>query len=158
MNFFRKSLISKLVLAFMATPILPFGLPSSAQVSIGYRNPMVASASVGRSYLESVVQTNEFFAEGDNVIPDDTNSLVFDRSTIWIVKDQNEAFSLKTEDSNPLIEDTSVFSETNTAAVARTEVLTTVVSGPAAKSLRSVFPTAQGVIESELVTPEAFGF
>ncbi len=158
MNFFRKSLISKLVLAFMATPILPFGLPSSAQVSIGYRNPMVASASVGRSYLESVVQTNEFFAEGDNVIPDDTNSLVFDRSTIWIVKDQNEAFSLKTEDSNPLIEDTSVFSETNTAAVARTEVLTTVVSGPAAKSLRSVFPAAQGVIESELVTPEAFGF
>ncbi len=119
---------------------------------------MVASASVGRSYLESVVQTNEFFAEGDNVIPDDTNSLVFDRSTIWIVKDQNEAFSLKTEDSNPLIEDTSVFSETNTAAVARTEVLTTVVSGPAAKSLRSVFPAAQGVIESELVTPEAFGF
>lgn len=158
MNTLRKSLVSKILFAFIATPLMPFGMPSSAQVSIGYRNPMVASGSVGRSYVESVVQTNEFLVTGQNVIPNDNASRRFNRSTIWIVKDQDKDFSLKVEDANPLLEDTSIFSETTNAAVSRTEVITTVVSGPAAKSLRSVFPSTQGIIESEFVTPQALGF
>ncbi len=146
------------VLALITTPLISFATPSLAQVSIGYRNPIITSGSVGRSYVESVVQTNEFLVTGQNVIPSDNNSRRFNRSTIWIVKDQDKDFSLKTKDSNPLIEDTSIFSETKTAAVSRTEVVTTVVSGPAAQALKSIFPSVPGLIESETLTLEALGF
>lgn len=148
----------KIVFSLITTPLIPFATPSFAQVSIGYRNPIITSGSVGRSYVESVVQTNEFFVTGKNVIPTDNNSRRFNRSTIWIVKDQDKDFSLKVEDANPLIEDTSVFSETKNAAVSRTEVVTTVVSGPAAQALKSIFPSVPGLIESETLTPEALGF
>ncbi len=130
---------------------------SLAQVSLGYRNPIVASGSMGRSFLQSTVQTNRFSIEGNNVIPND-NSNIFNRSTIWIIKDQNQAFSLKTEDANPLVQSTSVFEETRSTSVSRTETLPVVVSGPAANALRSVFPRVTGLIENELVTPEALGF
>ena len=112
---------------------------------------------MGRSFLQSTVQTNRFSIEGNNVIPND-NSNIFNRSTIWIIKDQNQAFSLKTEDANPLVQSTSVFEETRSTSVSRTETLPVVVSGPAANALRSVFPRVTGLIENELVTPEALGF
>lgn len=130
---------------------------SHAQVSLGYRNPVVASGSMGRSFLQSTIQTNQFFVDGENVVPND-NSRVFSRSTIWIIKDQGLPFSLKTEDANPLIESTSVFEETRSASVVRTEILPVVVTGAAANALRSVFPRVSGLIESEFVTPRALGF
>jgi len=142
----------------LAIPASSFVMTSSlAQVSLGYRNPIVASGSMGRSFLQSTVQTNRFSIEGNNVIPND-NSNIFNRSTIWIIKDQNQAFSLKTEDANPLVQSTSVFEETRSTSVSRTETLPVVVSGPAANALRSVFPRVTGLIENELVTPEALGF
>ena len=80
-----------------------FAASSHAQVSLGYRNPVVASGSMGRSFLQSTIQTNQFFVDGENVVPND-NSRVFNRSTIWIIKDQGLPFSLKTEDANPPID------------------------------------------------------
>ena len=157
MIFLSKSLV-KIVFSLITTPLISFPTPSLAQVSIGYRNPIITSGSVARSYVESVVQTNEFLITGKNVIPSDNNSRRFNRSTIWIIKDQDKGLSLKVKDANPLIEDTSIFTETKTAAVSRTEVVNTVVSGPAAQALRSVFPSTQGIIESEFLTPDALGF
>ena len=133
-------------------------IPSSlAQISLGYRNPVVASGSMGRSFLKSTLQTNRFSILGENVIPNDSSNN-FNRLTIWIIKDQDQAFSLKTEDENPLIQSTSVFEETYSTSVSRTETLPIVVSGPASNALRSVFPQVSGLNESELVTPEALGF
>lgn len=143
------------ILAFPA--LLPFTTSVQAQVSLGYRNPVVASGSMGQSFLQSTIQTNQFFVDGENVIPND-NSRVFNRSTIWIIKDQGLPFSLKTEDANPLIESTTVFEETRSASVVRTEILPVVVTGPASNALQSVFPRVSGLIESEFVTPRALGF
>ena len=156
MNQFTKTVVQMFfILVSHDTMIV---IPSSlAQISLGYRNPVVASGSMGRSFLKSTFQTNRFSILGENVIPNDSSNN-FNRLTIWIIKDQDQAFSLKTEDENPLIQSTSVFEETHSTSVSRTETLPIVVSGPASNALRSVFPQVSGLNESELVTPEALGF
>jgi len=130
---------------------------SRAQVSIGYRNPVVASASMGNSSLQSIAQLNQFQVQGMNVEPGDGSTL-FSRSTVWVVGKPDKQFSLAINDANPLAESTSVFALSQSASVSRTEILPVVVFGPAANALRSVFPRISGPLETDFVTPEARGF
>ena len=157
MNRFRHCFLGLYFLKSAAFFLLCSASSSQAQVSAGYRNPIITSGSMGQSLLLSTKQTNLFFIEGENVVPND-NSKVFTRSTTWIIKNQANPFSLKIEDANPLIESTSVFEESRSASVSRTEILPIAVSGPAAAALRSVFPRISGPLESDFVIPEPVGF
>ena len=122
---------------------------SLSQVTVGYRNPIISSASAGREIGEITMLTNQFVVFGENVVPSD-GTLEFDRKTEWVVRDPTQGFSLIVEDMNPMIEVTSSAAKSRMNSASRKELLPIVVSGPAANALRSVFPITQRLNPNEL--------
>ena len=134
-----------------------FSRPVSSQVTVGYRNPVVSSASVGLQLSVVSELTNQLNVVGDNVVPVGGGD-EFDRRTQWVVRDPQQGFAISVEDLNPLIKVQSSVAETQAATVSRRELLPVVISGPAAEALRSVFPVAERLEELELFRPSFIGF
>jgi hypothetical protein len=110
-----------------------------AQVTVGYRNPIVATAFTGVEERRAQRETQQFQLAGVNVRPDD-GGLIYDEDTIWRIDQAGRPFSLTITENNPLLELRNVDITSRTAQVLRTERVFVQVSGPAAEALRSVFP------------------
>ena len=138
------------LISFLAFSILFLDIKDSlSQVTVGYRNPIISSASAGREIGDITMLTNQFVVFGENVVPSD-GTLEFDRKTEWVVRDPTKGFSLIVEDMNPMIEVTSSAAKSRMNSASRKELLPIVVSGPAANALRSVFPITQRLNLNEL--------
>lgn len=120
---------------------LAVGLPMTAmaQVAVGYRNPVVATAFGGLEERRGQRETVQFGVAGVNVIPSD-GSLIYDENTIWRIDQPSRPFSLTVTENNPLLDLRNSDISTRSAQVRRSERLFVQVSGPAADSLQSVFP------------------
>lgn len=130
----RRQLL-KLITGLMA------GLPitASAQVSVGYRNPVVATAFSGLEERRGQQETVQFGVAGVNVSPSE-GSLIYDENTIWRIEEPGRPFALTVTENNPLLDLRRTDITTRSAQVRRSERLFVQVSGPAADALQSVFP------------------
>lgn len=113
-------------------------LPAAAQVTVGYRNPILTSAFVGVEERRGVRETVQFGVAGVNVVPAD-GSLIYDENTIWKIDKPDRPFSLMVIENSPQLEIRNSDVITRSAQVSRTERVFVQVSGPAAEALRSVF-------------------
>lgn len=130
---------------------------SLSQITVGYRNPIVSSASSGIQINQTAKLTNQLKISGENVVPID-GVLNFHRQSEWKINDTQRGFKLNIEDMNPMIEDESTFAKSRTTSASRRELIPISVSGPAAQALRSVFPVTQRLIELETFEPTLIGF
>jgi hypothetical protein len=110
-----------------------------AQVTIGYRNPIQATAFSGVEERRAQRETVQFGIAGVNVRPSD-GSLIYGEDTIWRIDEPGRPFSLTVTENNPLLEVRNTDITSRTAQVRRSERLFVQVSGPAAEALRSAFP------------------
>lgn len=104
---------------------------ASAQITVGYRNPI--GVSVNRSLSQKAALKNGprlFEVSGINVIPVD-GTLIYTEDTIFKILDQNKPFSLNILDSNQ-IQTFENKTRVESASAGRTENVFAVVSGPAA--------------------------
>ncbi|MFU8884064.1 MAG: hypothetical protein ACNA8O_01240 [Cyanobacteriota bacterium] len=132
---------SAAVVAAIATTAILAILPGEAraQVTIGYRNPIQATAFMGVEERRAQRETVQFGIAGVNVRPSD-GSLIYDEDTIWRIDQPGRPFSLTVTENNPLLDVRNSDITTRTAQVRRTERVFVQVSGPAAEALRSAFP------------------
>lgn len=123
---------------FVGPALLLAVLPVAAQVTVGYRNPIFSSASVGVEERRGVRETVQFGVAGVNVVPAD-GTLIYDENTIWKIDQPDRPFSLTVIENSPQLEIRNTDVTTRTAQVGRTERLFVQVSGPAAEALQPVF-------------------
>ena len=113
--------------------------PAVAQVTVGYSNPIVASAFYGMEQRRAKREQVTFSVAGINVRPDD-GSLIYDQNTIWQINDPEKPFSLTVSEEGPRLDLRDADIMTRSASVQRTERVFVQISGPAADALQSVFP------------------
>lgn len=113
-----------------------------AQVTVGYRNPIQATAFMALEERRAQREIVEFGVAGVNVRPTD-GTLIYDEDTIWRIDQPGRPFSLTITENSPLLEIRRSDITSRTAQVQRTERVFVQVSGPAADALQSAFP--QGV-------------
>ena len=113
-------------------------MAASAQVTIGYGNPVLVTAASVIEQRRGQRETVQFGVAGVNVRPVD-GSLIYDEDTIWRVDQADRPFSLTITENDPLLELRRIDILNRTAAVSRRERVYVQISGPAANALRSVF-------------------
>ena len=86
-----------LPLALLLVPTLP----SQAQVSMGYNNPITSTATRARTAFQAIRSTRVFDVEGVNAVPND-GSLVYNESTVWNILNPADPFSLNVNSFDPL--------------------------------------------------------
>ena len=126
-------------LLLVASACLSLQARASAQVTVGYSNPILATASFGLEQRRAVRETEQFGVAGLNVRPED-GSLIYDENTIWRIDQPGRPFSLTITESSPLLELQRSDITSRSAEVSRIERVYVQVSGPAADALQSVFP------------------
>lgn len=114
-------------------------MASTAQVTVGYRNPIVATAFTGLEERRAQRETFQFGVAGVNVRPAD-GGLIYDEDTIWRIDQPDRPFSLSLTENNPLLELRNADITSRSTQVRRSERVFVQVTGPAAEALRSVFP------------------
>ncbi|MFO0031280.1 MAG: hypothetical protein ACK54Z_03395, partial [Cyanobacteriota bacterium] len=114
-----------LPLALLLVPTLP----SQAQVSMGYNNPITSTATRARTAFQAIRNTRVFEVEGTNAVPND-GSLVYNESTIWNVLNPADPFSLNVNSFDPLAEFQQKNSRRDDVRVQRIEAVSATVSGP----------------------------
>jgi hypothetical protein len=122
----------------MAGLALLSALPAAAQVTLGYRNPVLATSFMGVEERRGVRELRQFGVAGLNVVPED-GSLIYDENTIWRIDQPDRPFSLTVIENSPQLEIRNSDVITRSAQVRRNERLFVQVSGPAADALQSVF-------------------
>lgn len=127
-----------LPLVLAAQSLLLAMLPASAQVTVGYRNPIFTSAFVGVEERRGVRETVQFGVAGVNVVPAD-GTLIYDDNTIWRIDQPDRPFALTVIENTPQTEIRNSDVITRSTQVRRTERVFVQVSGPAAEALRSMF-------------------
>ena len=107
---------------------------ASAQITVGYRNPI--GVSVNRSFSQKDALKNGprvFEVSAINVIPVD-GTLIYTEDTTFKILDQDKPFSLNILDSNQ-IKTFESRTRVESASAGRTEAVFTVVGGPAASAV-----------------------
>lgn len=110
-----------------------------AQVTVGYSNPIFASAFYGMEQRRAKREQVSFSVAGINVRPDD-GTLIYDQNTIWQINEPDKPFSLTVSEPGPRLDLRNADISTRSASVQRTERVFVQISGPAADALQSVFP------------------
>jgi hypothetical protein len=115
----------------------PASLNAQSQITVGYRNPIGVSASLGLTGRQAKKETRLFELTGVNVVPVD-GSLIYTEATIFKVLDQNKSFSLDVVDATEI---QTFENKTNveTVSAGRTENVFVFVAGRAAEAIPQPF-------------------
>jgi hypothetical protein len=106
---------------------------ASAQITIGYRNPIGVSVNRALSERQAKKETRLFELAGINVIPVD-GSLIYTEDTTFKILDQNKSFALNIVDATEI----KTFENKTTvesASAGRTENVFVFVAAPAANAI-----------------------
>ncbi|MFM8524165.1 MAG: hypothetical protein ACKOCM_00845 [Cyanobacteriota bacterium] len=132
-------------LALMVVP------PCAAQVTVGYNalTSVVGAATVDQAYRQRT--TDRYEITGSNVEPEG-GGLMFDRNTIWHVKDQTQPWSLNIADDNPKVDVSKEPTSTKLVPAARRESSSATLSEPYYSTLerRTLSPFARVIMPAIL--------
>lgn len=137
--------------------VLSMGLaePSHSQVIVGYNSVIQASVIRTDERLLNLRSRSSFGVAGINVEPIDGTS-VYDRSTIWRIRDTSKPSSLTVMIEDPVFEVQQDITQTDTAQVSRRESVYSTITGPLGNLLQpavvSPFAPVIPVVPSTLST------
>jgi len=117
--------------------IISWPSSASAQITVGYRNPIGVTANRTLSERQAQKETRLFELAGINVIPID-GSLIYTENTIFKILDQNNPFALNVVDATE-IKTFENKTRVESASAGRTENVFVFVAAPAARVVPQPF-------------------